>query len=127
MLRIEETTIHCNRGDRGTIKFKATNKEDITEYEFQKDDKISFVIVQKQGYTKGPVFRKDIKLQENTKIVNIDLTAEDTKIGDMINKKVVYWYNVVLNDDQTILGSDKDGEKEFILYPEAGEENVKND
>ena len=120
MIKIDGTTIHCNRGDRGLIKFKA-EKKDGTNYEFQKDDKVSFVIVKKSGYTDGPVFQKDINISEKTETVNIELTAEDTKIGDMINKKVKYWYNVVLNDDQTILGSDEDGEKKFILYPETGE------
>ena len=126
MLKIKGETIHCNRGDKGTIKFKA-QKLDGSDYDFQKGDKVSFIIVPKGGYTKGPVFRKDVEINDTTKIVNFDLKAEDTKIGDMINKKVKYWYNVVLNDDQTILGSDENGEKEFILYPETGEEGDLSD
>ena len=39
----------------------------------------------------------------------------------MIDKKVKYWYNVVVNDDITIIGSDPDGEKPIIIYPEVGE------
>ena len=39
----------------------------------------------------------------------------------MIDKKVKYWYNVVVNDDVTIIGSDEDGEKTIIIYPEVGE------
>ena len=67
--------------------------------------------------------RKTVNVLEDTTEVEFTLTEEDTKIGDMIDKKTKYWYNVVVNDDITIIGSDEDGEKVIFIYPEVGENN----
>ena len=56
--------------------------------------------------------------------VTINLTKEDTKIAEIINKPVDYWYEIEMNPDtepQTIIGYDEDGEKIFRLYPEGSE------
>lgn len=111
------------RGDRGSIYVTAIDLVNNTPYKFKPDDKVSFVVVPKGGYTEGAVLRKDVIVTKQSDGVEITLTSEDTKIGDMIDKYVDYWYNVVLNDDVTIIGSDKNGEKIFRLYPEVGEEN----
>lgn len=50
--------------------------------------------------------------------VEIPLNSEDTKIGDVVNYKVKYWYEIELNN-MTTIGYDKEGPKEFILYPEG--------
>ena len=39
----------------------------------------------------------------------------------MKNKKTIYWYDIVLNDDITILGYDDEGAKKIYLYPEGEE------
>ena len=54
--------------------------------------------------------------------VEIYLTEEDTKIGEVISKPKDYWYEVELNPDeepQTIIGYDEDGAKIFKLFPEG--------
>ena len=111
------------RGDRGSIYVTAIDLVTNTSYMFQPGDKVSFVVVPKNGYSEGAVLRKDVIVTEESDGVEIPLTSQDTKIGDMIDSYVDYWYNVVLNDDMTILGSDQDGEKIFRLYPEVGEGN----
>lgn len=126
MLKIDsddEYRILLTRGDRGCIRVTAFDEVSNENYIFREGDKLSFVAVPKKGYTEGDVLRKDVYVSEDTEYVDIDLLPEDTKINDMINKKVTYWYNVVLNDDQTIIGSDENGEKTLILYPEVGEGN----
>ena len=124
MLRIDpedEFTIHLTRGDRCSLKVKAVDAETQEQYYFPAGCKVTFAIIPKLGYTEGAVLRKTVDVLEDTDEVEILLTEEDTKIGDMIDKKVKYWYNVVVNDDVTIIGSDEDGEKTIIIYPEVGE------
>lgn len=124
MLRInsdDEYTIHLTRGDRCSLKVYAVDEKTQERLWFAKGDKVSFVIVRDKGYTKGDVLRKTVNVVEDTQEVEIVLTEHDTKIGDMIDKKTKYWYNVVINDNTTIIGSDENGEKTVIIYPEVGE------
>jgi hypothetical protein len=118
----DASTIHLTRGDRGTIKVKVKNAKTGEYYTFPAGCTVSFVVKARQGYTLEDALRKTVHVLEDTDIVEIALTESDTKIGDPIDKKVKYWYNVVINDDQTIIGSDENGEKILMLYPEAGEE-----
>lgn len=117
----DNTMIHLTRGDRGTIKVKVKNAKTGEYYLFPAGCTVSFVVKERKGYTLEDALRKTIHVAEDTDIVEIPLTEAETKIGDPIDKKVKYWYNVVINDDQTIIGSDENGEKILMLYPEAGE------
>lgn len=124
MLRIDkddEYTLHLTRGDRCCLKVYAIDEKTQEKYYFEKGSVVSFIIVPKKGYTEGAVLRKNVTVLEDTQEVEFLLTENDTKIGDMIDKKVKYWYNVVVNDDITIIGSDENGEKTIIIYPEVGE------
>lgn len=125
MIRIDtdDKTIHINRGDRGSFKVYVLDSKTRERYTFRAGSKVSFVVVENKGYTKHDVLRKEFYVPEDTEEVEITLVAEDTKIGNMIDKKVTFWYNVVVNDDLTIIGSDENGEKRLILYPEVGENN----
>lgn len=125
MIRVDSDTktIHITRGDRGGINVTARNYETGERYNFPAGCKVSFVIVPQKGYTQGALLRKNVTVLEETDEVYIPLLEEDTKIGNMIDKKEKFWYNVVVNDDVTIIGSDQDGEKRVILYPEVGENN----
>lgn len=131
----DETTIHITRGDKTNGKFNKlafyfpiynleTKEEE--KYQFQLDDKIDFIVMKKKGYTKEEVFRKTYTIKElgytePTEYPEIPLTAEDTKNFELLNKSKAYWYDLVLNDDTTILGYDDDGAKQIIVYPEGGE------
>lgn len=131
----DNQTIHITRGDATQEKFNKlafqfpimnveTQEEEL--YEFQLDDKISFVVVEKKGYTKEEILRKDYTLRsigytEPTTTPEIVLTAEDTKSFPLANKKKTYWYDIVLNDEITILGLDDEGAKKIIVYSEVEE------
>ena len=117
------STLHLTRGDRGTMKVKVKNAKTGEYYTFPAGSYVSFVVKDKDGYTLADVLRKRVLVTSDTDEVEITLTDSDTKIGDMINKRKKYWYNVVVNDDITIMGSDDNGEKILILYPEVGEED----
>lgn len=131
----EDNTIHLTRGDKttGTINrlafyFPIYNFETKSEenYKFKPEDKITFIIIEKKGYTKYELLRKeyylkDIGYTEETEYPELPLTPEDTKVFELADKKKTYWYDLVLNDDITILGMDSDGAKKIIIYPEGGE------
>ena len=117
------TRLLVTRGDRGSVYATATDLITNAPYVFQPGDKVSFVVVPESGYSEGAVLRKEVMVTEETTEVEIPLTAEDTKIDDMIDEYKDYWYNVVLNDDITFIGSDETGEKVLRLFPEAGEGN----
>lgn len=124
MLRIDEdnTTMHLTRGDRCTFRVYVIDVKTQEKYIFPAGCWVSFVVVNKKGYTlEKPLLRKKIFIPSDTTEVEFTLTPTETKIGDMIDKKQKYWYNIVINDDITILGSDVDGEKIVMVYPEVGE------
>lgn len=120
MFKIENKEIHLTRGDIACIEVKALNT-DGTEYTFQVEDVIRLNVVKKKDYS-SIALQKDVVVTEPTTSVDINLTSEDTRIGDVINEQKEYWYEIELNPDtkpQTIIGHDADGEKLFILYPET--------
>jgi hypothetical protein len=118
MQKIEETTIKLNRGD--TLNINLTiKKEDETDYLFEEGDKITFSIYNKGKLNEKAVLLKEINTTPGTTSVNIYCDSEETKIGELVNKPVDYWYEIELNDEYTILGYDDKGAKLFKLYPEG--------
>jgi hypothetical protein len=70
-----------------------------------------------------------VVVTEECESVQIILTSEEMRIGDIINKPVDYWYEVELNPDTpytvTILGYTKEkGPKILSLTPEGGDNIV---
>lgn len=122
MFKIEGTTIHLTRGDVALIEVKAKSG-DGSDYTFQKDDLVRLNVF-KYKDCGCVVLTKETKAEIETTNLDISLTSEDTTIEELINKPKTYWYEIVLNPDtneQTIVGYDENGPKEFILYPEAKE------
>lgn len=120
------TTIYLTRGDKVenlSFFYPVWNEESGEEenYRFRRGDKISFIVVSRKGYTKDEILRKEIVLEEGTEFPVIELFPEDTKRFDLKNKRVTYWYDIVLNDTITILGYDEEGAKKLIVFPEGGE------
>ena len=107
-----DKSIEINRGDAGTIVL--TNKSG----NFNIDDILKFSVVEKKNYN-NVVLQKTYRVTEESDKVNITLSSEDTKIGDIISKPITYWYEIEYNGNQTLIGYDDIGAKEFILYPEA--------
>ena len=122
----DNVTLHLTRGDKITnlsFYYPILNRDTMEEenYVFKVGDKISFIVKAKKGYTKEEVFRKEFIIEEETEYPLIQLTGNETKWGEMKNKRTTYWYDIVLNDDITILGYDDDGAKKLYLYPEGDE------
>lgn len=135
----DNRTIYLNRGDETSEFFKlafyfpiwnyAEQKEE--KYLFQLDDKISFVVMKKKGYRKEEIFRIEKTLREMGEVEptyypEIQLTAEDTKKFELLDKSATYWYDLILNDATTMLGfviddDDKTGASKIVVFPEAEE------
>lgn len=124
MFKIDETNIKITRGDVGVISLLAEDVEG-RDYLFVKGDIVRMKVFEKKNH-ENVVLTKIVEVEEPSTSVDILLTSEDTKIGEIINKPVDYWYEIELNPDtnpQTILAYDDDGAKLFTLYPEGGDVN----
>lgn len=124
----EDKSIHVTRGDMMYFGVSAIDK-DGTAHTFvaakgeKTADIIRFKVFGKKN-AENVVLQKDVVVTEDTKLVGITLSGDDTKIGDVISKPVDYWYEVELNPDtnpQTIIGYDDEGAKIFKLYPEGAD------
>lgn len=89
-------------------------------YQFQVGDKITFNIYEKNGYGKEVLMTKEIEVTEIAESVDIPLTEEDTTFGNPVNKATIFWYDITLNDNLTVVCYNEDGAKEFIEYPAKG-------
>lgn len=115
MFKIEDKNIYCNRGD--AISIIVANNSDY----FKTGDYLKFYICSNGDYT-DVLFSKRVDIEENTVEVKINLTSEETRLGDSLKKESrVYWYEIELNGDTTLVGYDKNGPKLFTLWPEAQE------
>lgn len=123
MFRIDEDlTIHLTRGDTAIFDVSAEDGEGA--YTFVSGDVVRFNVHGKKDCD-NVVLLKDFNAVAGEKFVTINLTKEDTKIGEFISKPTEYWYECVLNPDtqpQTFIGYDENGAKVFRLYPEGGDE-----
>ena len=118
----KDKSIYLTRGDIANITVSA-NTSDGELYTFQKGDVVRFKVFKRRDC--GCVeIQKDTVVEVEATEVDIYLSKDDTKIGDVISKPTNYWYEVELNPDtapQTIIGYDEEGEKLFVLYPEGSD------
>lgn len=115
----DDMSIYATRGD--VVFFELQADDDGKNYKFQPGDLVRIKVFAKKDAEKI-VLQKDFPVAEITESVEIYLTKEDTKIGEVISKPVDYWYEIELNPDknpQTIVGYDEDGAKIFKLFPEG--------
>lgn len=139
MIRIDEednTTLRLTRGDSTDgynnkiaffVPFKNITTGDEGRLKIKPTDKISFVVHSKKGYTKDEILRvdytlKEIGYEEETEFPELKLTEEDTRKFPRTTKPVTYWYDLVINDEKTVIGYDEEGAKKVIVYPESEEE-----
>ncbi len=114
MFKIEEKNIYLTRGDSAIIELS------IDDYTFEAGDKIEFRVYNKKRLNEKPLLSKTVEINESCASINIELTSEETKIGEMRNATIEYWYEIELNDKQTIVGYEE-GPAILYLYPEGAE------
>lgn len=118
MQKIEGTTIKLNRGD--VLNFTLTLSSSTGDpYTFQEGDKVVFSVYNKNKMSENAVLLKEFIVSGSQQSVEINCTKEDTKIGDLANKPIEYWYEIELNNEYTVIGYDEDGAKILMLYPEG--------
>lgn len=118
-MKIVDKEIRINRGDRLLIDFDIDNGSD--KYTFKDGDKIKFSVYRKKELDKPPVLQKIFTPIVGSTSVEIDVSGEDMKIGEMLNDEKEYWYVIKLNNDETIIGFDEEKAKKLILYPEGAD------
>lgn len=139
MIKIDEdqTTIHLTRGDATHESYNRIafyfpiwdyEQEEETKYEFQLTDTITFIVYETKGYTKRELLKVEKTIAqlgyvEPTETPELVLTSEDTSVFPLDNKKHTYNYEIILNGDTTILGSDDEGDKKIIVYPGGTQED----
>lgn len=117
----EDMSIYVTRGDMAAFEVSAENGEE--RYTFQPGDVVRFKVTEKKNCD-AVLLAKDFVVKEATQEVQIMLTGEETRLGEVISQPKDYWYEVELNPmtaPQTFIGYDEDGPKVFRLYPEGGE------
>lgn len=119
-----DNSIYLTRGD--VASFGVTADDNGARYIFQPGEGVRIKVFERKN-CENIVLQKDFLVEEETDMVGLLLTQEDTKIGTVISKPVDYWYEIELNPNtnpQTIVGYDEDGAKIFRLYPEGGDMEV---
>lgn len=120
----DDNSIYATRGD--IVAFGVTAKDNGVPHQFQPGDILRINVFGKKD-AETVFLQKDFAVPEITEKVQIYLTGEDTKIGEVISKPKDYWYEVVLNPDdapQTIIGYNEDGACVFRLFPEGDDVSV---
>ena len=120
----EDNSIYVTRGD--IVLMDVSASFDGKPYTFVPGDLVRIKVYKKKKAT-DVVLEKDFPVTAVTQMVQIYLSEDDTKIGDVISKPVDYWYEVELNplsEPQTIIGYDEDGAKVFKLFPEGADKEV---
>lgn len=116
----DDLSIYVTRGDIVAMRVSAEDNSG-GDYTFKYGDTLRFKVFEKKGCD-CVMLQKDFIVEADSKTVDIMLTGNDTKIGEVIHKPRDYWYEVELNpmiNPQTIIGYDEDGAKVFRLFPEG--------
>lgn len=126
MIKIDANgNMEVTRGNYLPLTIRTTNKVDGSPYIFKVGDIIKFSITEKNKCD-SVVFQKRVTVSEESESIDVIITADEMKIGELQSKPVDYWYEVELNPDtpeaQTIIGYTKDdGPKILTLTPESGD------
>lgn len=125
MLKIKDDNINITRGNYMAITLTTKNPIDGTNYVFQIGDVVRFKVFERKNVD-NVFLEKDFIISEESEEVIIELTADEMKIGELIDKKKEYWYEIELNPDtpktQTIIGYEKEkGPAILTLLPEGGD------
>ena len=120
----DDLSIYATRGDM--IAFSVSADAGDSSYKFKEDDIVRIKVFEKKE-CHCVVLQKDFPAAGGSERVDILLTGEETKFGELISKPKDYWYEIELNpltNPQTIIGYDEDGAKIFRLFPEGGDEVI---
>ena len=111
MFIIKNETFHVTWGDRGSFDLS------FEDYTFQIGDEIELNVYEEDAMDEEPVLNKKLVVDTAADSVTMTLIGADTKLGDPSNERVTYWYEIILNGDQTPFCYNENGPKLFYIYP----------
>ena len=125
MFDIEKNkALHVTKGDCAFFSVKGKDKYTNEELTFSPGDIVRFKVYGKNN-VENVVLQKDFLVESPKQEVYIYLDSDDTNIGDILNRRKEYSYEVSVNpdtkDEITIIGHFKEGPAPFYLYPEGAE------
>ena len=115
----DDLSIYATRGD--TVLLNVQAMKGGAPFTFPAGSVIRIKVFEKKN-CENVVLQKVVTVEEDTEIVAVVLTKNDTKIGSIISKPVDFGYEVELDpftNPQTIIGYDEEGPKVFRLFPEG--------
>lgn len=130
MLKIKGKNIEITRGNVLPITVTADNDIDGNNYTFRVGDVIRFKIFDSKNINKV-YLQKDFIVDEECTEKQIEMTANEMKIGELSNKVAKYWWELELNPDtdntHTIVGYelDENGNPDpaiLTITPEGGDD-----
>lgn len=124
MLEIKGKNIEITRGNYMPLTLSPEIEDEGNDFTFKTGDVVLIKIFEKKN-VQNVLLEKRFEVQEESAEFTIEVTAEEMKIGELINKPKDYWYEIELNPDSdktvTLVGYDKeDGPAILTLYPEGG-------
>lgn len=119
--------IEITRGDYLPLTVNGTDKVTGGAYSFKVGEVIRFKIFDKKD-VENVLLSKDFKVESESESVDIEILADEMKIGENLSKKVDYAYEIELNPDtpytNTITGHTKElGFPILTLLAEGGNKN----
>lgn len=121
MTSIDKRTnqIYTTRGDDLDLDFQIST--DKGAYTFAIGDVLRIGIYNARAFDKDALLIKDFKIVEESDTYHIHISSEDMKIGKLINRPKDYWYEIILNNDLTVIGYSKDNPAILTLLPEGSD------
>lgn len=122
----ETKTIAFNRADEVNFILEL-NDEDGNPFPLLNSDYVRLNVMAKKDYISGPVFSKVFKADGGENTVQITLTSREMALFEKTNRQTTYWYDLVLNDTETLIGfessdADNKGAKKLIILPRGEDE-----
>lgn len=114
----EDMTIYLTRGDTARLELPLPEERVLNA-----GDVIRFSITEKDDCSKV-VLQKDFGIEAQAQLITVSLETKDTRIGELISKPAVYWYEIELNpftEPETLYGYNENGPSILMLMPEAAE------
>lgn len=124
MIKIDGKKIGIVRGNYLPLTV-TTKNADGSAYIFQPNDILRFKVFERKNVN-NVFLEKDFKISEVATEVLVELTSDEMKFDELIDKPRDYWYEIELNPDtpktQTIIGYEKEeGPAILTLLPEGGD------
>lgn len=111
MFYVKNKVFHVTWGDKGSfdVSFK--------DYTFQPGDTLELKVYPEDNMDAEPILTKAVIADEEVDSLTMNLLGADTKLGEPINERITFWYEITLNGDQTPFCFDENGPKIFYIYP----------